>query len=153
MTKRAYSPDYYNAHKEECKARTRSWRLRNLEKVRKYHRDWNKAHPGVILEACRKYRRVHPGITYKYHKQWRLANPEERNIERALWYHKHRYGELGRKILWTLREEVLLFTFKGTDPELARLLSRSVAAIEVHRSLMRKETKQAQQRLKEVKRC
>lgn len=51
--KKTYAKAYRLAHKEELKEKSRQWRKRNPQKVKKYidyQRNWFKEHPGYVFE-------------------------------------------------------------------------------------------------------
>lgn len=73
---------------------------------------------------------------YKYNKRWRLTHIRERNIERKRNYAQSRKTATNGKYRWTREELRLLHTsrkLKIPDRELARMLRRSVQAIQVQR--------------------
>lgn len=81
---------------------------------------------------------------YKYTKKWRMTpnGREKRRILRQRYYEKYNFGtgELNR---YSDEDLELINDPKLTDREIAKILGRSVMAIQIKRSRMRKEGKNA----------
>jgi len=114
----------------------RKYRLKHLTRCRQLSNNWNKKHPERISLAGKRYRKNHPEWCMELVKRqrlWRLAHPDMRNEQRRKYYQKHIYS-IFKYRRWDMYEEGLLFSFTGTDVELAKMICRSVQAVQVRRS-------------------
>ena len=84
----------------------------------------------MTLEEVRAKRR-------KWIRQYRTTEKgKKQRYERRKAYYDRTNG-IGIRRKWTLEEEELLFTFEGSDYELALQIKRSIAAIQKRRYLIR----------------
>ena len=76
------------------------------------------------------------------HRQWikkyrtTEKGKKQRYLRRKAYY--DRTNGIGERRKWTSEEEELLFTFEGSDYELALQIKRSIAAIHKRRYLIRR---------------
>lgn len=75
-----------------------------------------------------------------YRKMLRSRNPEKRNKERKENYDKGAKYDHYSHISYSKKEDELILRFKGTDRKLAKLIGRSVKAIQVRRTRIKKES-------------
>ena len=123
--------------KEEIRAYFIEYRKNNLEKFRLSTRKWNKSHKEVCRLVCERFRERNPNYyTYGYNKAWRKRNVSKRTEDRARYYGKHRYN-IDSCRRWLKDENDLLFSYSGTDVMLAKLIGRSVEAIQVRRCFIK----------------
>ncbi|MEK7157758.1 MAG: hypothetical protein AAB688_01640 [Patescibacteria group bacterium] len=78
--------------------------------------------------------------THFYLKKFRSLNPEKRNRERKKNYDAGAKYDYSSRIRYSEQEKKLVLEFKGTDRELAKLISRSVKAVQAKRGRMKKES-------------
>jgi len=143
----------------------RLWRLRNLEKVRKYNRQWREQHPDYFSAYQRRWRKkhpnrektnrqkwfkAHPGRQYQHNKNSRRKHPETRNRQRRKNYLIGREHNQNSGQYYSIMEMVMILfkivvrsktiiAVNVTDRELAKYLERSVLAIQARRCLIRKD--------------
>lgn len=73
-------------------------------------------------------------------KKFRSRNPEKRNKERKENYDRGAKYDYSSRMGYSKREDELILKFKGTDRELAKLICRSVKAIQIRRGRVKKES-------------
>jgi hypothetical protein len=77
----------------------------------------------------------------KHRKNYRMNNPERKTKDNALYYQRARRGKPALSRKKYTKEDVLsiLGYFHGTDRKLAEEIGRSLKAIQVKRSFLKKE--------------
>lgn len=86
------------------------------------------------IKGCLKNNRP----THFYQKKFRSHNPEKRNNDRKKNYDRGAEYDYCSRMSYSKQEEKLILKFKGTDRELAKLIGRSVKAIQAKRARMKK---------------
>ncbi|HDQ22383.1 MAG TPA: hypothetical protein ENN28_00215 [Candidatus Uhrbacteria bacterium] len=77
---------------------------------------------------------------YAYNKRWRSRYPNLRHKQKKRYYRKHNYSQAANVKRWSEKEEKLILSPKRPgDVELAKQLSRSVQAIQIKRSRLKKQ--------------
>ena len=84
------------------------------EKLREYQRKWRENNLDKARES---------------HREWRRNHREERNAERKKMYNKTSYAE-NHKNKWEPQEIDMVLEHAISDTDLARILGRSVQAIQ-----------------------
>lgn len=78
-------------------------------------------------------------MSYATNKKWRQKYPEKRRKATRLYYKKLSTGSSRHKSKWMKEEEkIILSPLKPTDRILSKLFKRSVNAIQVHRSKLKR---------------
>jgi len=79
------------------------------------------------------------GGVRSYQRKYRLKHPDQRSRDRRRNYAKGRMSDWNSMGRYTNREnELILGEFEGSDRELAEVIGRSVQAIQVQRTRLRK---------------
>lgn len=78
-------------------------------------------------------------LRYQKYKQWRLANTEIRNKARRTYYEKHRINKINSRSLWSPTDLDRVLAHSIPDVLLSQQIHRSVEAIQIRRSKLKKE--------------
>lgn len=88
------------------------------------------------IKGCLKNNRP----THFFQKKYRSHHPEKRNKERKENYDRGAQYDYNSHKKYSKQEEELILKSKKTDRELAKVMSRSVKAIQAKRARMKKES-------------
>lgn len=75
---------------------------------------------------------------YEYNKKWRQENPEAWQEQKKRYYKKHSKARRKRLIWATDEEKAITASDRPCDVVLSQKLGRTVLAIQIHRSRMKK---------------
>ena len=105
------------------------WDIRSGGGISRATHSYLEKNPCKVQESNRRYRKKHP----HYLSEYRSSHTQERNSGRKLNYEKGTWYKRNSGRLWTDEDSRLVLSFSGTDRELARLIGRSVQAIQGRR--------------------
>lgn len=111
--------------------------LEQKESIREIERKVNVS-PGYVSHIKNCLKNNLP--THLYQKKFRSRNPEKRNKERKENYDRGAKYNYSSYVGYSKQEEKIILEFKGTDRELAKLIGRSVRAIQAKRVKIKKES-------------
>lgn len=107
--------------------------MTNYESVKK----WRKNHPEkareVTRERNRKWRENSPEKAKRARKKYEENHPEKAREEREKYYSKNKGNDTNRRQPYTTKEIDLILNKEFPDVELARMLKRSMKAIQMAR--------------------
>ena len=85
--------------------------------------------------------RKEESVSYKTNRAWRRRHPERWRAQKercnARYYARYRRGARNKRKTWSLTELFTILTSRKTDPELAKILGRTVHSIQSTRSKAR----------------
>ena len=76
------SKAYYQAHKEEIKARNRAWREANKEKVKAKKKEWYQAHKEEHRARCKAWQESHKEEVKEYQKEYQKTYSRTHKVPR-----------------------------------------------------------------------
>lgn len=102
--------------------RVKKWRKNNPEKAKEMSREWGK-----------KWRESNPEKVKKAAKKYKKSHPEKARKEKERYYNKNKGNDTNKRQPYTTKEIDLILNKDFSDVELAKMLKRSVRAIQIAR--------------------
>ena len=107
--------------------------MSGYERVKK----WRKEHPERAKEMntqyTKKWRKNNPEKTRELNKKWKTIHPEKTKEEKEKYYNKNKGNDTNRRQHYTTKEISLILNKDFSDIELAKMLKRSMKAIQTAR--------------------
>lgn len=94
---------------------------------------WRKNHPEKAKEITMKWKENNPEKVKKAKKEYKETHPEETKKDKEKYYNKNKGNDTNKRQPYTTKEIDLILNKDFPDVELAKMLKRSVRAIQIAR--------------------
>jgi hypothetical protein len=113
--------------------RVRKWRANHPEKAREMSRRWRENNSEKIKETAREWRKNNSEKIKEYKETYKETHSEEIRKQNEKYFNKNKGNDTNKRQPYTTEEINLILNKDFSDIELAKMLKRSMRAIQAAR--------------------